>query len=50
MSGVTIDGAEHNVVYVATEHDSVYAFDANSLRERSAAVAYVASEIRRIAG
>jgi hypothetical protein len=30
MSGVTIKGAKHNVVYVATEHDSVYAFDANS--------------------
>ncbi len=30
MSGVTINGAKHNVVYVATEHDSVYAFDANS--------------------
>ena len=29
-SGVTIDGASHDVVYVATEHDSVYALDAVS--------------------
>ena len=30
MSGLTIDGVVHNVVFVATENDTVYAFDADS--------------------
>jgi hypothetical protein len=30
MSNVMINGATHNVLYVATEHDSIYAFDADN--------------------
>ncbi len=30
VSNLTINGTAHNVLYVATEHDSVYAFDADS--------------------
>ena len=30
MSGITVNGATHNVVYIATENDTVYAFDADS--------------------
>ncbi|HTW47915.1 MAG TPA: hypothetical protein VMD92_08200 [Acidobacteriaceae bacterium] len=30
LAALTIGGQQHNVVYAATEHDSVYAFDADS--------------------
>ena len=30
MSDITINGKAHNVIYAATEHDSVYAFDADN--------------------
>jgi hypothetical protein len=31
VPGVTIAGGTHNVIYAATEHDSIYAFDADCL-------------------
>ena len=38
MSNVTVRDAKHNVLYVATENDSVYAFDADNYGDRRSAV------------
>ncbi len=33
VGGLTINGAVHNVLFIATEHDMVYAFDADSFAQ-----------------
>ncbi len=43
LSNVSINGAAHNVVFIATEHDSVYAFDADTNGGNSAAPLWMAS-------
>src|SRR5437660_5118917 len=45
LSQVTIRGQKKNVLYVATEHDSVYAFDADSINGTSSTVLWKTSTL-----
>ncbi len=45
VSGLTINGLSHNVVYTATENDSVYAFDADTGKQLWKVSAKMAGEI-----
>src|SRR5438034_11418106 len=49
LSQVTIGGQKKNVLYVATEHGSVYAFDADSINGTASTVLWkTRSEERRV--
>ena len=50
MSGLTINGAVHNVVFIATENDSVYGFDADSNAGADAQPLWARSFINSSAG
>jgi hypothetical protein len=50
LPGVTIGGQLHNVLYVATEHDSVYAFDADSNTGANASPLWFASLLTQAYG
>jgi glucose dehydrogenase len=43
---LSIAGGTHNVVFICTEHDSVYAFDADSHREPLWHVSFLNAEAR----
>ena len=45
LSQVTIGGQKKNVLYVATEHDSVYAFDADSINGTTSAFLWKTSTL-----
>src|ERR1700691_1660192 len=45
VSNLTINGATHNVIFIADEHDSVYAFDADSNGGTNSAPLWQASMI-----